>query len=310
MENLVTVTQQGGVINCDFESAKEYLQNRLEEYRGVVFTEDTKADAKKTVAELRAEKKAFADRIKEVKTEYMAPFVAFNEQAVELMSLYDKPINFISQQINDFEEKRKAEKRELIRSIYDEYIDGLEEYLPYNKIYNPKWENATCTQKAIRGDIFELVHSTKEAIKTIKDMNSEAVDKALEMYKSNLSLTDAITYINRYEQQKAEILRREQEKKQQEELERIRREEREKLMAEQRAKEEKEALLRQAEEEKAQAVEAAREETAQEVIDSLIPNAEGETNLYEYLLTLTDDAKEKLEMYLDSVGIEWEIKAE
>lgn len=310
MENNLVTVQNVGKIAFDFEQAKAYLQNRLDEYRGVVFTEETKADAKKTVAELRAEKKAFNERIREVKNEYMAPFMEFSEKATELMDLYDEPINFINQQIVDFEEKRKAEKRELIRSIYEEYIDGLEEYLPYSKIYNPKWENSTYTQKAIRGDIFELVHSTKEAIKTIRNMNSDAVDKALEMYKSNLSLTEAITYINRYEQQKLEILRREQEKKQQQEEERIRREEREKLLAEQRAKEEREALLRQAEEEKAQAVEAAKEEAAQEVIESLIPETEGETNLYEYLLTLTDDAKEKLEMYLDSVGIEWEIKAE
>lgn len=307
MENSVVTVQQVGVITCDFERYKIYLKDRLEEYRGVIFTEDTKGDAKKAVAELRAEKKVFADRVKEVKAEYMEPFNQFSEKAMELLDLYDEPIDFINKQISDFEEKRKQEKRSIIKGIYLEYIDGLEDYLPYNKIYNPKWENATYTQKNIRADIYELVASTKQSISTIQAMNSDSMEKALEMYKKTLSLSDAISYINRYEQQKAEIMRREEERKRQEEIERIRREERERILAEQKAQAEKEEALRQAEQEKQRAIEEAKAEAAQEVIDNLIPDVYGATNLYEYRMALSNDAKEKLEMYLDSIGIEWEL---
>ena len=90
------------------------------------------------------------------------------------------------------------------------------------------------------------------------------------------------------------------------------------MLAEQRAREAKEAALRQAKAEKEEAlrqaeaeriaaVEQAREDAVQEVIESFIPNMEGEENLYEYRISLSDDAKEKLEMYMDSVGIEWEM---
>ena len=58
----------------------------------------------------------------------------------------------------------------------------------------------------------------------------------------------------------------------------------------------------------AAAVEEARAEAAQEVVDSLIPELEGKTSTYEYQMRLTEDAKEKLEMYLDSVGIEYEVE--
>ena len=68
------------------------------------------------------------------------------------------------------------------------------------------------------------------------------------------------------------------------------------------------AALEQAEAEKAAAVEQARAEAAQEVVDSLIPDdLSGESSLYEYRMSLTADAKEKLEMYLESIGIEWEL---
>ena len=64
---------------------------------------------------------------------------------------------------------------------------------------------------------------------------------------------------------------------------------------------------RKAEEEKLAAVETARAEAAQEVIDSMIPDAGGMSALYQYRINLTTDQKEKLEIFMDSVGIEWEL---
>lgn len=310
MANDVVITQQNGVIKCDFENAKAYLVSRLNEYDGVLFTEEMKQDAKKTVAELRKEKKELVDRVKDVKKEYMRPFDEFNAQAMELIEMYDKPIDFINAQIVDYEKKRIEEKKALIRELYEEFIgcdEVMKEFLPLEKIYNPKWENATTNRKAICTEMDAYLNKTKEAIQSIKAMNSEVEEIALNMYKETLDLTKCILYINNHKRQKAEILAREQERIRREEEERIRREEREKMEAERKAQEEKEAILRQAEEEKQRAVEAAKQEAEQEVIDSFIPSTEGEATLYEYRMSLTDDAKAKLEMYLDSVGIEWEM---
>lgn len=308
--NVVAVTQENGVIRCDFESAKAYLRERLEEYRGVMFTEESKAEAKSTVANLRKEKKAFIDRVKEVKGEYMKPFEAFYAQAEVLIDMYDEPINYINQQVAEFEAKRVEEKKAYIKQLYAEYIGTdklMAEYLPLAKIYNPKWENATTNRKAICAELMEHKEKAKQAISAITEMHSDVEDIALKMYKETFDLTKCILYINQHEKQKAEILAREQERIRREEEERIRREERAKIEAERRAQEEKEALLRQAEAEKQKAVEIAREETAREVIDGFIPSVEGASELYEYRIALTKDAKEKLEMYMDSVGIDWEM---
>jgi hypothetical protein len=71
--------------------------------------------------------------------------------------------------------------------------------------------------KSIRTAIEQLVSSTALAVETINKMNSEAKEKALEQYKLDLSLTNAITYINKYEAQKAEILAKEEAKRKVEE---------------------------------------------------------------------------------------------
>lgn len=310
MSNNVTISQKNGEIICNFDIAKQYLKERLDEYNGVIFTEDMKQDAKKTVADLRKEKKAFIDRVKEVKEEYMTNFNIFYDKASELIDMYDEPIYFINKQVEEYEKKRIEEKKVFIKQLYDEYIgvdDPLAEYLPLEKIYNPKWENATTNRKAICAELMEYKENAKQAISAITEMHSDVEDIALKMYKDTFDLTKCILYINQHEKQKAEILAREQERVRREEEERIRREEREKIEAERRAQEEKEALIKQAEAEKQMAVEIAREETAREVMDSLIPSVEGASELYEYRIALTKDAKEKLEMYMDSVGIDWEM---
>lgn len=309
MENIqAVITQQAGKIECNFEQVEKGIQERLKEYEGAVFTEDSKVYAKKEVASLRAEQQNLKDNLRDAKKTYMAPWDAFESRVKGLIALYDKPIDLINGQVREFEAKRISEKKQLIERIYLETAVGLKEYIPLEKIYNPKWENATTREKAIREEMQSLADSTRQALETIRGMHSEAEEMALRAYKGSLSLTDAITCINNYERQKQEIIAREKERQRQEEEERIRREERERIAAEQRIQSEKEAAVREAEVEMVAAVKEARAEAAQEVVDSLIPELDGKTSTYEYQMQLTEDAKEKLEMYLDSVGIEYEVE--
>ncbi len=269
----------------------------------------------------------------------MVPWNEFEAKAKKLISLYDEPINFINGQVQAFEEKRVAEKKKLISEIFQSVPVEVQEYIPLNRIYNSKWENATYKEKDIRKDVSEITEKILSDLATIQTMDSEAVPKALEQYKDSLSLADAVAYINDYERQKKEILAREQERKRREGEARIRREDRKKLQAEQKAKaaleaarhaeiekeealrraerekeeaarqaeREKEEALRRAKEEQKQAIEKAKAEAAQETIERFIPDMEGGSQLYEYRISLSEDAKEKLEMYMDSIGIEWEL---
>jgi hypothetical protein len=294
----VVVTQQAGSVNCDFQAARAYLKERLAEYNGAVFTEDSKAYAKKTVAELRKEKKAFSDRVKEVKAEYMKPYEKFETQAKELIVLYDEPIEFINSQVVAFERERVEKKKQRIAEIYDSYMkenEVLKPYLPLERIYNPKWENTTTSEKSINAEIQALLAKTYNDLSTIKEMHSCVEGKALEMYKETLDVTASIRYLNNYENQRREILAREQERARTREEERIRREEREKIAAE-----------KQVQEAMKQAMAEAKQEAEQEIIAALVPEEIGVSELYKYRLTLTESQKEALEIYMNSVGIVWE----
>lgn len=210
----VNVEQKNGVIGFNFEEIKEKLNSELEIYKNMIFTEDSKTEAKKTIASLRKLKKSVNDKKLEVKKSFMIPCTNFEAQVKELDNLIDEPINFINNQVEEFERKRVEEKKALISEIYAEIMAEHEEasgYLPLQRIYDSKWENATTTKKAITETITERVDHVEKDLGIIRSMGLEFEDKGIEKYKATLELSDAIEVMNQYQKQKEEILRRQEE---------------------------------------------------------------------------------------------------
>lgn len=211
----VQISRNNGTIDFNFEDLKDALTAELELYKNLVFTEDTKADAKKTVAELRKLKKQISDKRIEVKKLYMQPYTDFEAKVKELDKLINEPITFISEQIDAFEQKRIEEKRELINEIYLELVSEREDiagYVELNRVYDSKWENASTSKKTIQEAIISYLDSVDNDIAAIKSMESEYETKALMRYKETGVLSDALLTIRQWEKQKEEILKAEEEK--------------------------------------------------------------------------------------------------
>ena len=214
------VSTENGSIVTNMEGIKKNLAAGLEEYKHMVFTEESKKEAKDTVAGLRKLKKDVNAKKIEVKKHYMAPYEEFETQAKELMSLIDEPINYIDEQIREFERKRVEERKALIRELYDGILqehEDVKRFIPLERIYDTKWENATTTKKAINEAILENVTHVEKDLAAIKDMQSKFEDKGIEAYERCLELSDAIYMMNQYEKQKQEILRRQEEQRKAEE---------------------------------------------------------------------------------------------
>lgn len=211
----IKVTQNAGTISFNFEEIKEQLSAEMAYYKGMLFTEETKKEAKETVAALRKLKKEVSDRRIEIKKAYLKPYDDFEAKVKELDALINEPIAFISEQVAEFERRRVEEKKKLIGEIYAGIMaehDFVAEYLPLDRIYDSKWENATTTQKAITEAIADRVERMERDLYTIREMQSEFEDKGLAKYKSTLELADAIAVMNQYQKQKEEIMRREKER--------------------------------------------------------------------------------------------------
>ena len=139
----------------------------------------------------------------------------------------------------------------------------------------------------------------------IEAMVSEAKEEALCKFKATLNLTDALDHINKYEAQKAEILKREevkmkaeQEARIQAEIERAKQEERRKIAEEERIKKEAE--------------EAARAEVMEEITtineDAAAPLTMPESIKAVYTVVGTEAELQELEMAMNSLGLYFERK--
>ena len=288
------VMQTSGVIKVNFDELERGLKEKLAEYEGAVFTEESKATAKGELANLRKLRKEIEDSRKQVKAEWMKPYDAFKLRVDGLLEIVDKPVNLIDRQLKEMEAVRIAKRKEDIQALYDGVIGEMREYLPLENIYDSKWENASVKLPAVKKAIIEGIGKAYEEVTTIKNMDSEVVPKALEMYKRDLSLANAVKYINNYESQRIEILRREEEKKRELEIERIRREERERIAEEERIRQE------------------AKREVMEEVRtvdqESAAPLTAPKSVTAVYAVVGTEEELRDLEMAMISLGLYYERK--
>ena len=308
-ELTLSVKQNPGVIELNFNEIEKALDAKLAEFKGAVFTEESKPIAKAELANLRKLKKEFEDVRKGVKREWMKPYEDFEAKMKRLTEKIDEPISLIDSQLNDFERKRKKERREKIQQIYQETVGDMEEYCDLERIYDPKWENATTTVKSIKESITQSVENARTAVSTIFGMQSDAVEKALEIYKNSQDMAKAISYINNYEQQRAEIMRREKERRRQEE-ERRRKAEEERIRESERAAVEREAKIR---EQAVKEAEAAQQEKAAAPFeaektggDEILPFVQPDARTVIYRVVATEEDLQAIDMALDSIGVYYE----
>lgn len=303
MSNLkFDVVQTAGIINVDFESIESQLSEKMDEYNGLVFTEDKKKDAKADLAELRKYRKAVNDRKSEVKKAYMEPYNQFEAKVKKLIELIDEPINYIDGQVKEFEEKRIREKKAEIKKIYDEIVpEDLQDYIPLECIYGTKWDNASTTMKSIKQEISDAVSKAESDISVIKGMNSDKTEDALNLYMSTRNLAVAIKFINDYEAKKREILERQAKEKEkreaalkQEEIDRIRREERARIASEER-------IRQDAKKEAVEELKTVDEQAAR-------PLSSAYSKKVIYTVVATDDELQEIEMALTSLGVYFERK--
>lgn len=298
----LTVNQKMGVITDNFEEIKESLKVEMAVYETKQFAEEDKQKAKGDLADLRKLKKAVNDRKAEVKKEYMKPYEAFESKVKELIGVIDKPIALIDGQVKEFEEKRVMQKKEEINKLYDELVEEeLWNYIPLEKIYGEKWTNASTSMKCIREEINLKAMQTRQDITTIKAMKSEKEEQALNLYMENNNLALAIQLINRYEQEKAEILQR-KEKEEQERRDRELERERE------RGREEERARIREEEKIKAEAEQKAIDQikTVDEAKAAELTTEDSKTVVF--TVKATDAELEEIEMALTSIGVYFERK--
>ena len=183
----VLVSVDGNIGFINYQDVKDNALGYISLYDGAVVDEENYQTAKKEVATLRKIKEKLDTKRKEVKAEYLKPFNEFEAQVKELIGLFDTPIETLNSQIKAIDDKDKETKRGEIKKLYDRLVT-LEDYMPFDEIFNEKWLNKTFPMS----DIAEILRNTQEEIvadvKIIKANCSDNINKAKDYYKATKDL--------------------------------------------------------------------------------------------------------------------------
>ncbi len=194
----VRVVNKIGTIEDNLDAVETSIRKRVEEYGGMAVTEDTVKEGKQVLADMRKEKAALDNERKEIKSQWMKPYLAFEERAKKIIALYDEPIEAVSSQIKQYDALQKEEKRKKIQAVYDAVKGEYGDWLPLEKIYDAKWENKSYSPKRIKEDMERLFGQLEVSISTIKSMDSEFEADALHIWWWNESRTMSLAlYLNR-----------------------------------------------------------------------------------------------------------------
>lgn len=309
----IEIIQEPAVIRCNFKDVKAKLSEKMAEYQGAVFTEESKSVAKAELASLRKTREEVEKRRKEVKAQCLVPYNDFEEKVKELLEIIDEPICLIDSQLKEMEAERIRKRHGDVETLYAECAGEWAEYLPLKEIYVKKWDNATTSLKQIEKELLAMAEKVASEIGIIRNTQSDVVEDALQVYQKSRDLGAALTRINIYEDNKkraleAERIRREQEEEQrrQAEIERAREEERRKLEEIAKAREEE----RKKAEETLKAAEVATKDPEVpfflEDEEDDLPFPQPQTVTAFYKVVATEEELERVEMAFNSIGIWFE----
>ena len=117
MNELTTIIKIGE-IQANLPELKKQLDLELERFN-IVFTDETIPEAKKIRAELNKLKEKYETKRKNVKKEIMKTYDDFEKEYENFIAYLDSTVLKINNQVRDFENKQKEEKRLKLTAIWE-----------------------------------------------------------------------------------------------------------------------------------------------------------------------------------------------
>ena len=205
-------------IEWNYEELKAELSQKLEDYKGLVYTEEQMKEAKADRAKLNALATAIDSKRKEIKKQCLQPYEQFEAQIKDLLAIIKEPVALIDSQIKGYEEEKKQKKLEEVKALFEKLKDAAGEeleFVGFEQIFEDKFLNASLSLKMVETVISNKFNAIKHDIKTIAELKEYSFE-ATEVYKETLNLNTALEkakyMVDIAEKKKAEEERKEQEK--------------------------------------------------------------------------------------------------
>lgn len=196
-------------IQWNYEAVKQWVDDGLANYKGIVYTPDTIAQAKKDRANLNRLIDAIDTKRKEMKAHYLHPYEEFEAQAKELVATIKTVNAEIDAQVKAYENFKKEEKQGEIKRLYEAMIGNLATLVPYDKLHNPKWLNVTCSMGAVSEELGGKIERIEAGLKSIDTLglDDDLADRVKSRFLQDYDLAGALAEKDRIIHEREELAR-------------------------------------------------------------------------------------------------------
>lgn len=196
-------------IEWNFEQLKTEISAAADSYATSVYTDDTMKHARADRAKLNKFAAALTGKRTEIRKKLLEPDESFGQEVKELVSIIQRAIDNIDDQIKGYEERQRAEKEKKIREFYEEHIHDIGAFLPFERVMKPEYANASVTMKSIKGEILALIQKVDEGLAILNEVDSPYAGDMKEVFLRTYDIGASLAEQNRLEA--AERRRREYE---------------------------------------------------------------------------------------------------
>lgn len=180
---------QDATLDANFDECAAALREMMAPYASLVVTEDGVSAAKADRAKIRKVASRIDETRKEVKKAYQAPLTAFEARCKELTGICDEAAGNLDNQVKNFERQQKDAKIAEIKSYFEANVsDDAKPYLPWEAVFEKKWENATVTVDRAKLDVDTAVERCEKELYTIREMKSPFEAALLDTYRETHDL--------------------------------------------------------------------------------------------------------------------------
>lgn len=181
-------------ITWNHEEIKKEVAEKVSFYADLVYTDEQIQDAKADRAKLRKFVAALDAKRKEIKKQCLAPYESFEKQMAEILQIVNKPILMIDAQVKEYEEGKRAEKREAIQAYWYTLLNDnkIPAGITFEHLFDEKWLNASVHINTVCKEMNAKLEQIEKDLATLAEMPQFAFE-ATEVYKNTLDINKAIS---------------------------------------------------------------------------------------------------------------------
>lgn len=201
------------VINANFDAVKADLTEMVKPYQNMIVSADAISSAKADRAKIRKVADNIDSYRKTVKKVYSEPLAAFEAKCKELTGICKTASDNLDGQIKGFEEEIRQQKIAGLKAYFDQHEKKHPGYAVWERIYDPKWGNATSREDAAKEIIDNYIAAIDSDVDAILAMESGYDEYLLKEYKNGKTVSQVIAICQQMKRAEEEKKRREAELK-------------------------------------------------------------------------------------------------